>query len=240
MGVKLLPKSKLQELKAKQTSMEIAEGLKIAKRVDGLRETYSRVEQELEAYRNATLMEIHSQIQDASEKLEDILSKIRQNQAKFDRMKPDMEAKKQELKDFEKSLRLWEKELIQREEEIISTDKKTVELNFQATNSFLRQEDNERITRNLLIRAKERESEAQQTLETAKGIENKVYSDKKYVEAALILREYSVKTKEKELNLQATENTNDRKAIEVEKFQLKDQRETLQRSMVRIKQGKQP
>ena len=62
MSVKLLPKAIIQEQKAKEQHRQIEEGIKVATRIDGLRETYSKTEQDLEKYRTATLEAIGKEI----------------------------------------------------------------------------------------------------------------------------------------------------------------------------------
>jgi hypothetical protein len=235
--IKLLPKSKVQELKARETEREIKEGIKIATRVDNLRQTYSKIEQDLERYRITTLAAIGEEIAKEQKKFDSLTGKIRVLQEKFDRMKPDMEMKKGELKEFEKTLVAWDKKLQQREEVIIADELEIQEKNRKAKNSLERQEDNERITINHLISADKRDNEAKIHLQTAKNVEEKAYSDKKDIEAGLSLREFSIKTREEENFRKSMELDAREKELTIEKAQLKDQRETLQRSMNRIKQG---
>jgi len=83
MGVKLLSKSELSGLKAKAQERDIQEGVKIATRVDGLRELWSKTEQDFELYKTSTLAAIQDELQKATEEKEnrrritDIESRIR-------------------------------------------------------------------------------------------------------------------------------------------------------------------
>lgn len=238
MAVKLLQKNELANLKAKEQAREVGEGIKIATRVDALRQTYSKTEQELEMYRNATLAEIQRQINALNEEKEDVMGKVKALQSKYDSMMPEISMKRTELSQFEKSLKGWEKKLEKREEKSLLEELDVAEAKKKAKLSLAVNQDNERITANLLIEAAEKSSIAHATMQRAKNVEEKAYSDKKDIEASLILREYSIKTKEdellkKEMNLEAKE-----KELNIEIIRVKDQRETLERSLQRIKAGR--
>lgn len=238
MAVKLLPKSQLQEQKARETTREIQEGLKLANRVDGLRKTYSDVEQGLEKYGIATLTQIQGEIAAEQKKFEEISGKTRAMQAKYDAMIPEISMKRTELYQFERTLEKWEQKLEKRQEVVDLGEIDIAEAKQKAKDSLKRQEDNERIARNLLIEADKKKNEAEVTLITARKVSDKAYSDQKSMEASLNLREFSIQSQEKEILTKETQLMNDRKDLEQEKIRVKDQRETLKRSLERIKAGR--
>lgn len=236
--IKLLPKSSLQEQKAREKMREISEGAKLASRVDGLRETYSKVEQDLEKYRTATLEAIGKEIKDLDEKKNVLSDEIKVMQRKYDRMMPEISTKRTELAQFEKSLKAWEKKLEKKDESSELMELDVMEAKQKAELSLSVQQDNERITANLLMQADKKRNEAQKTLEIAKTIQEKAHSDKKDIEAEINLREFSIKSKETELSNMELKLITDRKALEVEKVQVADQRATLARAMQRLKEGR--
>jgi FtsZ-binding cell division protein ZapB len=240
MGVKLLQKSELQNLKAKEQTRQIEEGVKVATRIDGLRELYSKTEQELEKYRTATLMGIQKEISELKEKEDELSAKVKVLQAKYDSMKPDMEAKKAELKEYEKFLGSWDKKLTKREKENSDWELELDDKRQKTEFSLARQEDNERISINLLIEADGKRIEAEQSRQEARNMMAKADTERKDNEAAFILREFSISQKEKELSIMQTELMKGKKELEKEKIQVADQRATLQRSIARIKAGRQP
>ena len=218
---------------------EISEGAKLASRVDGLRETYSKVEQDLEKYRTATLEAIGKEIKDLDEKKNVLSDEIKVMQRKYDRMMPEISTKRTELAQFEKSLKAWEKKLEKKDESSELMELDVMEAKQKAELSLSVQQDNERITANLLMQADKRNKEAHQTLETARAVREKAESDKKDTEAEMSLREFSIKSKETELSNMELKLITDRKALEVEKVQVADQRATLARAMQRLKEGRQ-
>lgn len=238
MAVKLIPKSQLQEQKAKQQTREIEEGIKIAKRIDGLRETYSNVEQGLEKYRIATLQSIQEEINSFNTKKEILSEDVNLIQRKYDRMMQEISTKRIGIAQFEKSLKGWEKKLEEREKKVSLEEFDIMEAKNKAELSLSVQQDNERITANLLIQADKRRIEAQNTLETAKLIQEKAYSDKKDIEVTLVLREYSIKAQEEGNLKKSMELESKEKELNIEKIQVKDMKETLQRSLNRIRAGK--
>lgn len=238
MGVKLLPKAEIAELKAKQTSREIQEGVKLATRVDGLRQLQAKTEQELEAYKNSTLSAINDEIKKAIEERDKITGEVRQLRAEYENLLPEIPLKRKELSDFEKKLFAWEKRLIKREEKAGFLEIDVAEARQKADFARVRNEDNERTTRNLLIQASKKKQEAQNELDIAKNIHNKAVNDQKDTEASLLLREYGIQAKEKELLTQQMNLASDRKLLSIEKIKVEDIRNTLQRSIDRIKQGR--
>ena len=86
--------------------------------------------------------------------------------------------------------------------------------------------------------AKPKKKKAQVTLETAKTIQENAYRLKKETEDALNLRENSIKAKEQELSNKELSIMNDRKELEAEKIKVNDTRETLERSLERLRQGR--
>lgn len=73
--MKLLAKSDIQKAKSIERQQLVNEGLKLAKRVDDLREVVAEEEQTLENFRRETLKEIHRQIRIEQAKLDKIINK---------------------------------------------------------------------------------------------------------------------------------------------------------------------
>lgn len=240
MSIKLLPKSEIANLKAKDQEREIKEGIKIATRVDGLRELQSKTEQDLERYRTVTLERIGEEIKSLNSKKEELLGNISQLQGKYDAMLPEMATKRTELAQFEKSLNGWERKLEKREENASLMEIDVMEALEKAEGSRIRNEDNERISRNLLVQSNEKKEESEKTLKTVRKIQDQVYADKKNIEEALNLRELSIQTKENELSSKELSLINEKKEFEKEKIKVLDRQATLDRSLARLKAGRLP
>lgn len=238
MGVKLLPKSKLAELKASQTSREIAEGLKVANRVDGLREVWAKTEQDFESYKISALAQINDEISQANIEKDKVFSELRRLKEEYDTLLPEIPMKRAELAKFEKKLFAWERKLEKREEKSALAEIDIAEAVKGAESARFINEDNERISRNILVQANRDREEAKNTLKTARGIHDQAVSEQQSIEAGLILREYAMGTREKEISKKELALINDRGYLEKEREQVKDQRDTLQRSLARIKEGR--
>lgn len=75
--MKLLARSDIQRLKADEYRREREEGMKLARRVDSLRELSSVEEKSLEDFRKKTLEQIHKEITEASSKKEALIGEVR-------------------------------------------------------------------------------------------------------------------------------------------------------------------
>ena len=240
MSIKLLPKSELANLKAKEKTREVQEGVKIATRVDGLRELWSKTESDFEIYKTSTLSAIQKEIEALTNKRDKVYEELRQMQSKYDSLMPEIKFKRSELAQFEKSLTAWEKKLSKREDDAALLEIDVLEAKKKAEDAEMRSEENERISRNLLIQSEQKKASAENALTTACTIHDKAYQDKKEIEAALELREISIKTKEKELLSKELSLTNFEKELRDEKIRTNDLKETLMRSLQRIKEGRHP
>lgn len=76
MAVRLLSKHEIQRRKSEERRQEIEEGLKVARRVDALRETLASEETSLEQYRSSTLKAIQNDLQETADKKNSLLSEI--------------------------------------------------------------------------------------------------------------------------------------------------------------------
>lgn len=70
MAIKLLQKREIDIAKGRDRQLEVQEGLKLARRVDGLRETQAQEEKSLELFRQNTVANINTEIEKESVKLE--------------------------------------------------------------------------------------------------------------------------------------------------------------------------
>ena len=237
--IKLLPKSLLQEQKAREKMREIQEGVKLASRVDGLRETYSKVEQDLEKYRVSTLEAIGEEIKDLDNKKNASLNEIKVMQRKYDHMMLEISTERTALAKFEKSLKTWENKLEKREENLELMELKVMEAKKKTELSLSVQQDNERITANLFIQADKAEIKTHNRHSKSLGRLgkwririNKTQKQRSVCENIIFLQ------KEKELSNMELKLIADKKALEVEKVQVADQRATIARAMQRLKEGK--
>lgn len=99
--MKLLPKSEITKLQAQDKKQAIDEGVKLARKIDNLREVASQEEASLDKFRSETLSSINKDISAAALRLGRILSELHElERRKEDALKPiiketeELEAKK--------------------------------------------------------------------------------------------------------------------------------------------------
>jgi hypothetical protein len=116
--MKLLKKSEIQEAKASDLRREAEEGLKLARRVDSLRETQAQEEESLRLFRENTLKQIHADTKEAAEACEKLLAEVKdledrrkealrpitEEQEEINRQKAELENTKGELADERRNL----------------------------------------------------------------------------------------------------------------------------------------
>ena len=238
MPVKLIPKSEMAGLKAKQSAREIQEGVKIATRIDGLRSLWAKTEQDYETYKIAALSAIQGEIDGLSGKKEELTAELRQMQAKYDSLMTDISFKRSELAQSEKKLASWEKTLEKREEDAALSELDVKEASDAAKDALKSAEANERMSVRILADADSRKSAAEDALATAKTVREKAYADKKDIEESLGLRELSIIAKEQSMSKKEAQLAVTEKELNDAKVAVNDMRETLLRSMARLKEGR--
>ena len=217
---------------------DISEGAKLATRVDGLRKLQATTEQEFEVYKIATLAAINEEIAKKIEEKQKLDVELNQTKATYDALMPDIATKRKELAQFEKSLTLWDKKLEKREENVLLGEIDIADASKKAEDARIRAENDERISANLLKQANEKKEQAQEVLMTAKNLRTTAEKEKKEIEESLALRESVIKAQEKELLTNQMNLASDRKVLAVEKVRVNDMRQTLERSLERLKQGR--
>jgi chromosome segregation ATPase len=238
MGVKLLQKSEIASLKAKAQGREVQEGVKIATRVDGLRTLWAKTESDFELYKTSTLAAIQDEIVKANEEKESITSTLRALKAEYEQLLPEIPMKRAELAAFEKRLTAWEKKLVKKEDSVALGEIDIAEFTQKAEFAKVRNEDNERISRNLLIQANKKKQDADEALSKAQNIQATAEKEKKDMEQSLSLREMAIKAQEQELLTNQMNLASDRTILAIEKVRVNDMRQTLERSLERLKQGR--
>jgi hypothetical protein len=238
MGVKLLPKSEIAALKAKATSRDIQEGVKVATRVDGLRELWSKTEQDFELYKTSTLSRIQSDITELENRKQKLSGELREMQSRYDSLMPDIPTKRTELAQFEKSLTSWEKKLEKREEETVFLEIDLAGAMKAAEDSKIRNEDNERISANILVQTNARKEEAENLLQSAKKIQETAMKEKEEAEKYFDMRELGIKTREDAIIKAQLENDRISKENSIEKVRIADQWAQLERTAQKLRENR--
>lgn len=236
MGIKLLNKNEIAKALASDRSNEIAEGLKISRRVDSLRELMAEEELTLTKFRDESLAAIMIQIGELNEKKEELQGHLKtlEDQAKHELSKTD----KQRLENLKKSLNDREQQMTEKFQEL---DLKEIDIALslkESRDSVERARTHEEIAKNLHIQAEHTQSETSRTLSNARTIEENTLRLKEESERTLALREKGILTKIDELARQNEENLRVSRELAVEKIQVADQRKTLERALQRLRDNR--
>ncbi len=235
MSIKLLPKSEIDKRKAAEQHTAVEEGLKLARRVDNLREVAAEEEQSLSEYRIKTLTAIHEETKEAATKRDSLQKEV-----------ADLEDRKRE------ALKPIEEERIALNVDKAALQTKSEELNTRVSAVAKRETDAEATTseaNRLLTVAVNRErtafdtvrdnlhlkEEAQLALKDATRIQEEAIKRARQVEGELMHRESVVSSRERGATIREQAVAKDEQFIRDEKARLRDREATLERAFNRIK-----
>jgi hypothetical protein len=240
MPIKLLSKSEVQKAKQNDRALEVAEGLKLSRRVDGLRELASDEEAKLAKYRDATLAEIQKQIGELSASRDSLSEEVRTLRDEKSAGMRDVEKQLMEVTSLRNALTLREGKLDEREKEM-ETKEMYVSLNLKSVlEEMQRSKMREESALQLHKASDEERDEAKRTLENARKIEERAIAFRNQLEQELGEKMGKVVEREQAIEAQAELNVITAKELSEIRVRLEDQRNTILRSMVRLKESGRP
>lgn len=92
MGMRLLPQKEIDRAKSVEKKQEIDEGMKLAKRVDDLREIAASEEASLETFRRETVAKIHEEIKTETERRDKVKSEADEAEARRDEARKPLDS----------------------------------------------------------------------------------------------------------------------------------------------------
>lgn len=116
--MKLLPKQEIQDLKAKQRKAEIDEGVKLAKKVDSLREMASKEQATIEKFQKESLNNLRSEIQKLIDLRDSIIEEIKGIKEEKIAVIVELDEREKEIDKRESGLRLLKKIIEDKEIEL--------------------------------------------------------------------------------------------------------------------------
>jgi hypothetical protein len=233
--MKLLSKSEIKKAQHADRALEIAEGLKLSRKVDSLRELKATEEEALTKFRNESLAAITKEINELLLKKESI-------QKEADALREEM--KKETTLSREERLHLERlKELLEKKEKEIQEKESALRLNEidiataiqDAHDSLIRATNHEEETTRLHIVASNERMEAQNALVEATAVRENAIKFREDTERELALRESGLARRESDLSIREKNNVDVTRELNAEKIRLADQRATLERELERIK-----
>lgn len=231
--MRLLSKREVDQAKQKDRQQEIEEGMKLARKVDDLRETASEEETRLQLFRQKSVEQLHAEIQPLEKKKSSLEEEVKDLEhrkklalapldAEWERMKE--EGRKVTLKKFE----LDDREALVKKSEIdIENSKKELEIEKGRLQDF------KRTTSENLVQSENTLKQAQEEARDVRENARKVTALAKSRNKVSLDREAKVAVREREVLLR--EQSNLKKDIDLAKREriLKDRYSTLQRTLKR-------
>ena len=204
--LKLLKKSEIDKAKSLDRQRDINEGLKLATRVDSLREVSAQEEVALTKFRTETLAQIGNDIMKESKKLDKLKEEVKEAESKKAEAQIPLDTEWEKVKSEHNTLADKSKEL---EELKINLDKKVAELEersksiftlgLQATSAKNQASDLLRDADNKEKAAEMKERKASETLASASREANVILAKANEKEGFVNEREKAVFKKEEEL-----------------------------------------
>lgn len=234
MSMKLLPKSEIDRKKAVEQRVAVEEGMKLARRVDGLREAAADTETAFKKYRDETIAKINEEIGQKSKERDGLDRQInlrKEELVKLQKPLDDEWAKvNQAATDLNRRTEesnVREHKLTDREGEVELKEKKVAATLARATTK------EELSTSNLRTTA-QAESAAQQALSSANRIKEEALALKASTEKELIHREELVANRENDATLKEQDLTTREKALADGWRLLEDRQALFERSIKRV------
>lgn len=235
MGMKLLSKSEVAKAQADAKKREIDEGLKLARKVDNLREIKAQEEASLEKFRKDTVSKINEEITALTSQRDTLTSEVAQLKKERKKLMEPLDGEWEKI--HEAKLDLSNREnLITSKEETISKQESITRSNLKESKDTLERSilKDERAA-DLLKSADDANKEATKALKNAKDVEAKALSSKEEVEKELAERDMAMAAKERGLEMRDANLKTKEADLEKEWALLEDRKAMVER---RIKNKK--
>jgi hypothetical protein len=234
---RLKTKVEVDAKKAQERKKEVDEGMKLAKSVDLLRETYAQEQTKLRLFRESTLKVIKDDIDALEVKKNSMAGEIKALEArKIEAEAPiDLVKEWKKVKEDKKEIIILKEDILERENRVIN---KEIQIESIKNEFFEREEkikENEQSSKNYLIETtKNYELSEKNKLETLRIKDDTLRSlDEK--ETDLRRKEQDLSYREHDLVLQKEQVIQDKIEIEKEKIHIQSQQQSLKVAWDRIR-----
>ncbi len=233
--MKLLPKSDILKLKQAEQKQAIDEGIKLAKRVDSLREVASIEEQKLEEFRTKTLREIQSEIEALTTTKGALEKEVSDLEERKRLALEPLDAEWKRLTDCEADLKRQTDEINAKLAELTTLEEQAKQSISEAENRVSHIQTMDQKATQLLIDADKKHTEAQTALNEAIAEKYRIEEEVRQKEQNLTNRELGCINRENSIILKEQELEKERNSLLIERIRLEDRAKTLERAFIRLK-----
>jgi hypothetical protein len=191
---RLLSKREVDKAKSIDRKREIDEGMKLAKRVDTLRETAVKEEKGLDDFRRQQLEAIQAQIDPKIVELDALAGEIRRLKVQREALLVPLQEREAEVFDNEQQLRQRDEEITQKEAQLKLAISANIQRERENRLEQQRTEDAKKRATEFLVETQEDHRQAQEVLKNAN-------EKSSLLNAALDLREKEVRKREEDATL---------------------------------------
>lgn len=235
MTIRLLSKKEIDIAKAGDRAREITEGVKLAKRVDALRQIHADEEASLEQFRIKTITKIKEETEREEIKRNILANEVSRLEKRREEALKPLTKEKNALA-LESARIEEEKRLIAQARFHLSEAENELETALQ--NASLDQEralDMRKRAEKLLADAENTRIEAGIALQDSKKALNASLERARVMDAELRAREEFILARERDVEIKETRLQEEERLIRLEKIRLDDRAKTLERAFIRLK-----
>lgn len=238
--MRLLTKQQVEKDKSLEKKREIDEGVKLARKVDKLREVSSQEEANLKRFRDESIKVVKIEIDGLLVKKEALKGEVVELEEKRILAQAPIDLKKEwsQVKIDKIEIEAWKRDLLSRESGVIAREA-TVE---SKTQDFIRRDEDirekETLTNRFLTETKKAYDEAEETRNRADEYAKKTDKELDARDRVLAGKEEELKYREHELELEKEKVVKDRKANTDERLHIESQQKTLRTAWLEIKRLK--
>jgi hypothetical protein len=233
--IRLLSKSEIAKSQSNDRAREIAEGLKLSRRVDGLRELSANEEQALEKWRSETLSAIGREISVLNHEKEDLIAEIHVLRKEKAEGLKKVEGELLSIVSFRNTLDQREHNLDEKLREVINQGKE-IEIKLRnSADELERARTQKERAENLRRIADDDRKEAETTLVHARAIQENALKFKDNSEKHILEHNQAITQREKDIEAREKASEEVSKELLRERIRLADERATLARAFERLK-----
>ena len=233
--MRLLPKQEIQVKKAQEKRVEVDEGLKLARRVDNLREIVAQEEASLASFRSSTLKNIAAEVKKAEDERVSVVAEVEKLRSELEQGTKALDQRKIELDTYQESLEKLEITLTQRVSALKTLASKIKERSKETNEYHNRILYAHKVMQEMNKDVSAKHEEAHSTLEQVRSVYDRITALTVAVEMDLRTRDIEFASQERDLTIKTEDTARKQKQLEIREVQLLDREQTLEREFNRLK-----
>lgn len=234
MVMRLLSRIEINTQKSREREQEVQEGMKLAKRVDSLREIQAQEEASLTKFRIKTLAKIHEETKEKAARLQEITQEVQKLSLERIELQRPLDKAWKDVATKQNEIIAQEEELKKKEEDIENRDVELASQIHSVAIEARRLGSEKAHVAQVQKETKRSLSEAKDVLFEANNIKDRTIRAKERIENELTHREALAAVRERECMIREEQAQRIIEENLEEKRQLADQRATLERALKRL------